>query len=102
MTLVGLSRAVSVDHSQISRYERGEMVSASKNLQKICKYLQIEVLEHQPLTMAKSWGQQVDELLSQAPFLEPAVCALVAALEGLMTSARNPSESASYTPPGVD
>lgn len=87
LTLVELGRAVSVDQSQISRYERGQMISVSKNLQKICKFLQINDDPDRFSMASTSLGQKVDELIRLAPECEPAVMKLVDALEGLLTAA---------------
>lgn len=87
LSLVELGRAVSVDHSQISRYERGQMISVGKNLQIICTFLQIESDPAHYSLPSTSLGRKVDELLSLAPGYEPAVAKLVEALEGLLTAA---------------
>lgn len=87
LTLVCLGRAVNVDQSQISRYERGQMISVSKNLQKICTFLQINDDPDRFSTASTSLGRKVDELIRLAPECEPAVMKLVDALEGLLTAA---------------
>lgn len=95
LTLVDLGCAINVHHSQISRYERGQMSSVGKNLHKICKFLQVE---YDPLWYSSgsvSLGQKVDELLRVAPGCEPAVTKLVEALEELIAAALSPSNSAS-------
>jgi len=88
LSLVELGRAVSVDHSQISRYERGQMSSVGKNLQKICTFLQIDYELGSCTVASTSLGRKVDELLHLAPGCEPAVAKLVEALEGLLTAAQ--------------
>ncbi|WP_420892802.1 helix-turn-helix domain-containing protein [Pseudomonas chlororaphis] len=88
LTLVDLGRTVSVDHSQISRYERGQMSSVSINLQKICTFLQIDDDPHQYSAPSSSLGRKIDELLRHAPGCEPAVTKFVEAIEGLITAAR--------------
>lgn len=87
MSLVELGRAVGVDHSQVSRYERGQMSSVGKNLQRICTFLQIEAEPASYSLPSTSLGRKVDELLSLAPGYEPAVAKLVEALEGLLAAA---------------
>jgi transcriptional regulator with XRE-family HTH domain len=87
LTLVALGRAVNVDHSQISRYERGQMIHASKNLQKICSFLQIYDGPDRSAATSATLGKKIDELLRLAPEYEPAVMKLVDALEGLLTAA---------------
>ncbi|MDU7557683.1 MULTISPECIES: helix-turn-helix domain-containing protein [unclassified Pseudomonas] len=84
LTLVDLGRAVNVHHSQISRYERGYMSSAGKNLHKICTFLQIKDDPREYSTGTSSLGRKVDELLRVAPECEPAVAKLVEALEELI------------------
>lgn len=41
LTLVELEDVTKIDRGQLSRFERGDFKTASENLQKICKYLQI-------------------------------------------------------------
>lgn len=87
LTLIDLGRALSVDHSQISRYERGQMSSIGKNLQKICIFLRIDDDPFLYAAASTSLGRKVDELLRHAPGCEPAVTKLVDALEGLIRAA---------------
>lgn len=86
-SLIEVGRAVSVDHSQVSRYERGQMSSIGKNLQKICTFLQIDTDPARYSLPRTPLGRKVDELLSRAPRYEPAVAKLVEALEGLLVDA---------------
>ncbi|WP_429547842.1 helix-turn-helix domain-containing protein [Pseudomonas frederiksbergensis] len=102
LTLVDLGRAVNVHHSQISRYERGQMSSIGKNLHKICTFLQIKEDPQQYSTGTASLGQKVDELLRVAPGCEPAVTKLVEALEELIAAALSPSKSANRSVPSMD
>lgn len=94
LSLVELGRSVSVDHSQISRYERGQMSSVAKNLQIICTFLQIDPDPRQYALASTSLGRRVDELLSFAPECEPAVTKLVEALEGLLAAPRGAVQAA--------
>lgn len=87
LSMVDVGRAVSVDHSQVSRYERGQMSSIGKNLQKICTFLQIDADTARYSLPRTPLGRKVDELLSLAPKYEPAVAKLVEALEGLLVAA---------------
>lgn len=87
-SLVQVAQAVCVDHSQISRYERGQMSSVGNNLQKICTFLQIDAQAVQCPLARTSLGRKVDELLNVAPGYEPAVAKLVEALEGLLAAAQ--------------
>lgn len=102
LSLVELGRAVSVDHSQISRYERGQMSSVAKNLQIICTFLQIDADPGQYAVASTSLGQKVDELLRFAPGYEPAVAKLVEALEGLLATARRDAQVADLEIPPVE
>lgn len=101
LTLVDLGRAVNVHHSQISRYERGQMNSVGKNLHKICTFLQIKDVPREYSTGTASLGRKVDELLRVAPGCEPAVTKLVEALEELIAAAL-PATSASSSVSLVD
>lgn len=87
MTLKSLGKIIGVDHSQISRYERGQVVRISKNLQKICTFLQIDDDLDRFSVGGVSLGRRVDELLLLAPEGGPAVAKLVEALEELLTAA---------------
>lgn len=102
LSLVDVSRMVSVDHSQISRYERGQMSSVGKNLQKICTFLQIDAQSFQSPLARTSLGRKVDELLNIAPGYEPAVAKLVEALEGLLTAAQTAVSSSHNAIPPKD
>jgi len=94
LTLVSLGRAVRVDQSQISRYERGQMISVSKNLQKICNFLQINDDPSRFSVASTSLGEKVDELIRLAPEYEPAVMRFVDALEALLTATHSAIKSA--------
>lgn len=102
LTLVDLGRAVNVHHSQISRYERGQMNSVGKNLHKICTFLQIKDDPGEYSTGTADLGRKVDELLRVAPGCEPAVTKLVEALEELIAAALPASKSASSSVSSVD
>lgn len=102
LTLVDLGRSINVHHSQISRYERGQMSSAGKNLHKICTFLQIEDATLQYSSGTTSLGRKVDELLRAAPGCEPAVTKFVEALEELIAATLSPGNSASRSAPSVD
>lgn len=102
LTLVELGNAVNVHHSQISRYERGQMNSVGKNLHKICTFLQIKDDPRECSPSAASLGRKVDELLRVAPGCEPAVTKLVEALEELIAAALPANTSASSSLSSVD
>lgn len=102
LTLLDLGRLVKVHHSQISRYERGQMSSVGKNLHKICIFLQIKDDPHEYSAGTTSLGRKVDELLRVAPGCEPAVTKLVEALEELIAAALPSSTSASSSVSSID
>lgn len=84
LTLVQLGLVTGVNHSQISRYERGRMSTVSSNLQKICTFLHIESDPELTVSASTSLGKKVDELIRMIPDSEPSVMKLVEALEGLL------------------
>ncbi|WP_367995800.1 helix-turn-helix domain-containing protein [Pseudomonas viridiflava] len=102
LTLLDLGRAVNVHHSQISRYERGQMNSVGKNLHKICTFLQIKDEPRESSTGTASLGRKVDELLRVAPGCEPAVTKLVEALEELIAATLTTNRSVSSSVSSVD
>ncbi|NWN49012.1 helix-turn-helix transcriptional regulator [Pseudomonas sp. MAFF 301514] len=100
LTLSELGAEVSVDHSQISRYERGQMSSVSKNLQRICTFLHVNDDPYRCSAPSSSLGRKVDELLRHAPGCEPALAKLVEAIEVFIATIHVPSgSSGSSTPP---
>lgn len=102
LTLIDLGRAVNVHHSQISRYERGQMNSVSKNLHKVCTFLKIKDDPDKYSAATATLGRKVDELLRVAPGCEPAVTKLVEALEELLATALPANTSASSSVSSVD
>lgn len=85
-TLISLAVATGVHHSQISRIERGEVVTLNKNVQKICEFLN-ETDDPFLLAAAPTLGQRVDRLLLAAPENEEVLRVLVEALEALRAKA---------------
>ncbi|EKJ8514541.1 helix-turn-helix domain-containing protein [Pseudomonas aeruginosa] len=81
MTLTSLSEEVGVHHSQISRMERGEVVTANKSLQKICKFLGVAFERYLEPASSLSLGERVEQLLRVSPENEPALRKMVEALE---------------------
>jgi transcriptional regulator with XRE-family HTH domain len=53
LTLVGVSSELGIDVGQLSRFERGQFVRASKNLQKYANYLQVNAEEELPDSLAE-------------------------------------------------
>lgn len=99
LTLSELGAEVSVDHSQISRYERGKMSIVSKNLQKICIYLQISDDPYWCSAPSSSLGRKVDELLRHAPGCEPALAKVLEAIEVLIATVHVSSGSSDSSKP---
>jgi transcriptional regulator with XRE-family HTH domain len=87
MTLVDMQEAVGVDHSQISRIERGCAVTMSANVQKLSKWLRVAL----PVSGAASGGdlaRRVQALARSTPAAADALAAMVNALESLATERR--------------
>ena len=79
---------VGVDHSQVSRIERGEMSAFSKNVQKLCKRLKVDPPQstsHVGMDPS-SLGRRVQALVATNPAAAPAIAAMVNALEALAES----------------
>jgi transcriptional regulator with XRE-family HTH domain len=53
-TLEGLASRIGVHYSQISRVERGQAVTISTNVQKICKYLKLKIPEQRTSKASRS------------------------------------------------
>ncbi|HEC1609938.1 TPA: helix-turn-helix transcriptional regulator [Pseudomonas aeruginosa] len=83
MTLTSAASAAGVHHSQLSRMERGEMITANNNLQKICKYFDEPYEKYLVPSSSLSLGERVDQLILDSPENEPALRRLVEALEAL-------------------
>lgn len=83
------SAGVSIDHSQVSRYERGQMSSVGKNLHKICTFLQVDADPACYSLPRMTPGRQTYELLDLYPAYEPAIAKLLEALEGLRRVTHN-------------
>jgi len=89
LTLMELGGACGVHHSQLSRIEQGKVVFVSKNMEKICTFLQIT-----PDVLDKEKGfpliSRVERIIASSKASERAIESLVTALEELTESqARN-------------
>jgi transcriptional regulator with XRE-family HTH domain len=83
-TLIHVSKCTGVDAGQLSKLERGQMATASKNVQKVCIFLRIPAATgNLPPTRA---GGLLDELVAGLPGSEPAVARLVAAIQEVVLS----------------
>ncbi|MFL6676359.1 MAG: multiprotein-bridging factor 1 family protein [Massilia sp.] len=79
LTLLAMAGQVRVDASQISRIERGNFTTHSRNLQIICTFLQIDLEKATP----KSLGERVEVFASQSDRNRSVAEAIVSALEEL-------------------
>lgn len=82
LTLVQLGTECGVHHSQLSRIEQGKIVRVSKNIEKICTFLQISIYPcstepSQPLL------SRVERLITSSRTSARAIESLVLALEEL-------------------
>jgi len=84
MTITYVAEQTGVDAGQLSKMERGQMATASKNVQKVCNFFQI------PATTGKASqtrvGSMLDQLIDDLPGSEPAVARLVAAIQEMVLS----------------
>jgi len=84
MTLFYVSEQTGVDPGQISKMERGKMVTLSKNVQKICNFLRLPAF---PGPSPKTeLGARVDALIAGVPGSEAGVAKLIGAIEELVRS----------------
>jgi transcriptional regulator with XRE-family HTH domain len=84
LTLIYVSKCTGVDAGQLSKLERGQMTTVSKNVQNICTFLQIPATTgNLPPTRA---GGLLDELVAGLPDSEPAVAKLIAAIQEIVLS----------------
>lgn len=85
LTLIELGGCCGVHHSQLSRIEQGKVVFVSKNMEKICTFLQItpEVLDRKQCVPLIS---RVERIIASSKASERAIESLVTALEELTES----------------
>ena len=83
-TLLSVANKVHVHHGQISRIERGQMVTFGKNVQKICKFLGvfpwIGAKEHNQNDL----GDRINALVTALPASESAIIRFIDAMEVLV------------------
>lgn len=82
-TLLYVANKIHVHHGQISRIERGQMVTFGKNVQKICKFLGVPPALDTEATRSLL-GARIDALVRASPASEPAIVQLIDAIEGLV------------------
>lgn len=84
MTLQNVSHCTNIHHGQISRVERGHMITAAKNVQKLCTFFNIN-LDLGVTEKAKTQlGEKIDALLLTQPESREPITRLIAALEDLL------------------
>ncbi len=84
LTLTNVASKAHVHHGQISRIERGQMVTLGKNVQKICKFLGVPPPLGAPEATRSRIGARIDALVHALPASEPAIVRLIDALEELV------------------
>lgn len=77
-TLSDVSQRTGVDAGQISKMERGKMATLSRNVQKVCKLLDVPTTMDDPSSRA---SRMLDNLIAEIPGSESAVVKLIAAIE---------------------
>lgn len=82
MTLKELGNACGVHHSQLSRIEQGKVVRVSKNLQRICTFLQIS-LDCDVPCLDRELMFRVERLMLKSSSSARAIESLVTVLEEL-------------------
>lgn len=81
MTLKDIESSQKINCGQLSRFEAGDFKTNSKNLQKLCKYLQIF---NQPSVVQKSdLGVRLEHFASRSPQHYAAAEEILSALERL-------------------
>ncbi|XLX40660.1 helix-turn-helix domain-containing protein [Ectopseudomonas mendocina] len=82
LTLTDLGIACGVHHSQLSRIEQGKVIRVSKNLEKVCTFLQISLDGNSPCTDPELM-LRVERLILKSTTSARAIESLVTALEEL-------------------
>jgi transcriptional regulator with XRE-family HTH domain len=81
LTLLKLTEQTGVSHSQISRIERGLFKGASKNVQILCKSLNIEGALISSVEEPQQLALRLERLASSSPRWRSVVAAFAEALE---------------------
>lgn len=82
LTLVSAGHRAGVDPGQISKMERGLMVTLSPNVLKICTLLQVPAFPGP--APGSGLGSRVDALIAVAPSSETGIAKLIGAIEELV------------------
>lgn len=83
-TLQSLAIEANVHHGQISRIERGHMIMATCNVQKICTLLGVDLSLGVSESSNSDLGLKIDALLIMHPATREPISRLVTALEDLL------------------
>ena len=84
LTLLNVADNVHVDHSQISRIERGQMITLGTNVQKLCKFLGVIPSVGAPGPAYSDLGARIDALVAALPASESAIVRFIDAMEALV------------------
>lgn len=82
LSLLFVADQTGVDPGQISKIERGMMVTLSPNVQKICTFLRVPVFSGRG--PKSGLGARVDALIAVAPNCEEGIAKLIGAIEELV------------------
>ncbi len=77
MTQQNLGNKVGIDHSQISRIERGESVLISTNVRKLCDFLHISNAECGATPVGDGAEAKLQFILGQWPDSEKLICGIL-------------------------
>jgi transcriptional regulator with XRE-family HTH domain len=86
LSLTYLGERVGVHYTQISRIERGDTARLGKNMQKICKYLNIEVYAARPTEAVTNLSHRVEKLVSEWPESEHLISNILDGIEEALKS----------------
>lgn len=88
ISLIGLQNEIGVDHSQISRIERGCAATISANVQKISNRLRVALPSNGGAQGDGDLARRVQALARSTPAAAEALAAVVNALEALVVPRR--------------
>jgi transcriptional regulator with XRE-family HTH domain len=86
LTLKCLGESVGVHYTQISRIERGGATRLSKNVQKICKFLNVAIDVDRSTKAAESLLHKVEQLIGEWPESEQLIRSILDVMEGALRS----------------
>jgi len=88
LSLKDLSEKVDVHFTQISRMERGAGVRLSKNLRKVCNFLQVPLIPEGSPASVDDLAKKVQDLVNTWPQSEMLIRSVVEALEVALASVK--------------